>query len=273
MQIYICIYRMHIFLHCRKRPINIKHKQKTLGTCYKIRFKIPINWKLGLNIMKTINLLLLLLTVVLTASAQFQQPDLPYEYNALEPYIDTETMNIHYNNHHASYVNNLNVALSNYPELQTKSLEELLLNLDNLPKQIQTAVRNNGGGHYNHSLFWSLLTPAPLSVMSPKVEKILVDNFGSIENFKTEFEKAAAGRFGSGWVWLIQDRSGRLRIVSTPNQDNPAMSVTEVKGKPILALDVWEHAYYLKYRSKRGDYVKNFWNVVNWTAVEKLLNK
>lgn len=207
------------------------------------------------------------------ASAQFKLPELPYAYDALEPYIDAATMNIHYNNHHAAYVNNLNNVLSTYPELQNKSLEELLNNLENLPKQIQTMVRNNAGGHYNHTLFWSFLAPASSSQMSAKMEKLLTANFGSVDKFKAEFEKAALGRFGSGWAWLIQDQGGRLHIISTANQDNPIMSIAEVKGKPVLGLDVWEHAYYLKYQSKRADYISNFWNVVNWTEVERLINK
>ncbi|HNZ62224.1 MAG TPA: superoxide dismutase, partial [Paludibacteraceae bacterium] len=138
---------------------------------------------------------------------------------------------------------------------------------------IQLSVRNNGGGYYNHCLYWSMLAPAGFTTISPKLEKILIKNFGSIETFKTEFEKAALGQFGSGWAWLIKESSGKLRIISTPNQDNTLMPFSSVKGKPVLALDVWEHAYYLKYQSKRAAYVKAFWNVVNWKEVEKLITE
>ncbi|MBP1677293.1 MAG: Manganese/iron superoxide dismutase [Bacteroidetes bacterium] len=207
------------------------------------------------------------------ASAQFQLPALPYGYAALEPFIDSTTMNIHLNNHHAAYVTNLNKALEKYPDLQKKSIEALLAGLDKLPADIQTAVRNNGGGHYNHSLFWKLLAPAGSTSISPELEKKIVESFGSVEVLKTEFEKAALGRFGSGWVWVIKDSTGKLKIVSTPNQDNTLMSVINVKGKPVLGLDLWEHAYYLKYQSKRAAYVKAFWNIVNWKEVEKLVNE
>lgn len=210
--------------------------------------------------------------VILSLSAQYSLPKLSYSYSALEPYIDSTTMYIHYNNHHAAYVNNLNAALKNYPELQKKSLAELLQNINILPVEIQTAVRNNGGGHYNHTLFWSLLAPPNSTKMSKKLKKELERNFQSIDNFKAEFEKAATGRFGSGWAWLIKDNNDKLQIISTPNQDNPIMPFAEVKGTPILTLDVWEHAYYLKYQSKRADYIKAFWEVVNWVEVEKLLS-
>lgn len=203
--------------------------------------------------------------------AQHELPKLAYGYADLVPYIDSATMNIHYNNHHAAYVRNLNAALSKYPELQKKPLTELFANFDELPADIKTSVRNNGGGHYNHVLFWELLTPSAQSKMTPKVEKALIANFGSVEQFKTQFEQAAAARFGSGWVWLIQDERGRLSITSTPNQDNPLMSFVTEKGRPVLALDVWEHAYYLHYQSRRGDYSKAFWNVVNWKRVEQLI--
>lgn len=205
--------------------------------------------------------------------AQFQVPALPYKYNALEPYIDSTTMFIHLNNHHAAYVANLNKALEKYPDLQKKSITNLLASINTLPADIQTAVRNNGGGHYNHSLFWKTLAPAGSSPMSPELEAIIVKNFGSVEVLKTEFEKAALGRFGSGWAWVIKDATGKLKIVTTPNQDNTMMSVINVKGKPVLMLDIWEHAYYLKYQSKRAAYVKAFWEIVNWKEVEKLINE
>ncbi len=220
---------------------------------------------------KMLSLFFMVVLLVPVSFGQFSLPALPYAYDALEPYIDSETMNIHYNNHHATYVKNLNAALKDYPELQKKDINFLLTNLETLPVAIRTSVRNNGGGHYNHSLFWQMMAPAGTSTMSAKVKKALEDNFGSIEAFKSAFESAASGRFGSGWVWLIKDEDGKLKVISTPNQDNPLMSVSDVKGAPVLALDVWEHAYYLKYQSKRADYVKSFWEVVNWKEVEKRL--
>lgn len=211
--------------------------------------------------------------ISLSAVAQYQLPKLNYSYSALEPYIDSATMHIHYNNHHGAYTKNLNDALAKYPELQKKPLTELFANMDQVPADIKVSVRNNGGGFYNHVLFWELLTPASKSKMSGYVEQELVKAFGTVDKFKEAFEKAAATRFGSGWAWLIKDNTGKYRIISTPNQDNPLMSVIDVKGEPILALDVWEHAYYLKYQSKRAEYVKNFWNIVNWAEVEKRMKK
>ncbi|MBP1640143.1 MAG: Manganese/iron superoxide dismutase [Bacteroidetes bacterium] len=213
------------------------------------------------------------ITATMLATAQFKLPSLPYHYGALEPYIDSTTMYIHLNNHHAAYVTNLNKALEKYPDLQKKSLEELLTGLDKLPAEIQTAVRNNGGGHYNHSLFWTVMAPAGTTTISPALEKLLIANFGSVDAFKADFEKAALGRFGSGWVWLVKEKDGKLKIVSTANQDNTLMPGSAVSGKPILALDVWEHAYYLKYQSKRAAYAKAFWSVVNWKEVEKRINE
>jgi len=224
--------------------------------------------------MKRLKLLtILLFSISLLSFGQFKLPALGFKYNALEPYIDSTTMYIHYNFHHAAYVNNLNKALEKYPELYKKDILDLIQHLNELPADIQTAVKNNGGGYYNHSFFWTVLAPAGTANMSPKLEKILVDNFGSVDAFKAEFEKAAVGRFGSGWVWLIKEPSGKLRIISTANQDNPLMPMAEVKGKPVLTLDVWEHAYYLKYQNKRAAYAKAFWNVVNWTEVERLVGK
>lgn len=223
--------------------------------------------------MKRLNsLLLLLISVSAFSFGQYKLPDLPYKYNALEPYIDSTTMRIHHDLHHATYVSNLNKALEKYPELYKKDVPELIQNINELPADIQTAVRNNGGGVYNHSFFWKVMAAPGSAPMSAKMEKLLTDNFGSVDAFKTEFEKAATGRFGSGWAWLIKEPSGKLRIISTANQDNPLMSGAEVKGKPVLTLDVWEHAYYLKYQNKRAAYVKAFWNVVNWTEVERLTN-
>lgn len=193
----------------------------------------------------------------------FNLPNLPYEFSALEPFIDTQTMEIHHGKHHAAYVNNLNTALANYTDLQNKTLEELIRDINALPKDIQTAVRNNGGGHWNHAFFWELLQPkapqAPLGGLDAAIEK----RFGSFAQFKDEFTKAAAGRFGSGWAWLIFSQ-GELQIISTPNQDNPLMNIAEAQGAPILGLDVWEHAYYLKYQNRRPDYIAAFWNIINW---------
>lgn len=207
------------------------------------------------------------------AFSQFSLPPLPYSYSALEPYIDTQTMKIHYNNHHAAYVNNLNKTLEKYPAFQEWSLDELIRSLDKLPNDIQTAVRNNGGGHYNHSLFWTVLAPPNTVNMTTTLREKIIRDFGSVEDFKVEFEKAALGRFGSGWAWLVVDNMGTLRITSTANQDNPTMPLGEKKGVPVLGLDVWEHAYYLKYQSKRADYIKAFWEVVNWIEVERRINK
>jgi len=224
--------------------------------------------------MKRLKTILFLLSgTFLFCFGQFKLPDLPFKYNALEPYIDSTTMYIHYNYHHAAYVSNLNKTLEKYPELYKKDIIELIQNLDVLPTDIQTPVRNYGGGYYNHSFFWSVLAPAGTAPMSSGLEKILVDNFGSIDVFKTEFEKAAANRFGSGWAWLIKESSGKLRIITTANQDNPLMPVSKIKGTPVLTLDVWEHAYYLKYQNKRTAYIKAFWNVVNWTEVERLIRQ
>jgi Fe-Mn family superoxide dismutase len=201
---------------------------------------------------------------------QFVLPPLQYSYDAFVPHIDSVTMRIHHGNHHRAYVDNLNAAINKHPELKNKGLEELLSEINAVPADIRVAVRNNGGGHYNHSLFWMLLSPEPAKP-SAKLEKAIVDEFGSMDKFKAEFEKAAATRFGSGWVWLTIS-AGKLKIISTPNQDNPIMGDAPEKGTPILALDVWEHAYYLKYQSNRGAYVKAFWNVVDWGKVGELYN-
>jgi len=198
----------------------------------------------------------------------FELPALPYASNALEPHIDQATMEIHHGKHHNAYVTNLNKALEG-SDWANKSLEELLKNIS----KTSAAIRNNGGGHYNHSLFWTLLAPnaggAPTGAVSEAINKA----FGSFDKFKEEFANAGATRFGSGWAWLIVKEDGSLAITSTPNQDNPLMDVAEVKGTPILGLDVWEHAYYLKYQNRRPDYIAAFWNVVNWTKVNELLAK
>ncbi|MBK1813524.1 superoxide dismutase [Clostridium sp. YIM B02505] len=192
-------------------------------------------------------------------------PNLEYEYNALEPYIDEQTMTIHHSKHHATYVNNLNVALEAYPELQEKTVEELVKGLESLPADIRTAVRNNGGGHYNHSLFWKLLSPKGGKVNGPLAEAI-TGKFGSFDSFKELFAKAAATRFGSGWAWLVVNSNKELEVLSTANQDTPVSD----GFKPVLALDVWEHAYYLKYQNRRPDYVGSWWSVVNWDYANKL---
>jgi len=224
--------------------------------------------------MKQFKTILFFLLIISTVSfGQFKIPPLPFKYNALEPTIDSTTMRIHHDFHHAAYATNLNKALEKYPELYKKDILDLIQNISALPADIQAAVRNNGGGFYNHSFFWTIMAPAGTAPMSPKLEKILIANFGSIDAFKAEFEKAAVGRFGSGWAWLIKESSGKLRIISTPNQDNSLMQNAEVKGIPVLTIDVWEHAYYLKYQNKRVGYVKAFWNVVNWTEVERLIGK
>ncbi|MBN6886956.1 superoxide dismutase, Fe-Mn family [Cytobacillus horneckiae] len=197
--------------------------------------------------------------------AKHELPALPYANNALEPHIDEQTMMIHHDRHHATYVNNLNAALEGHDELSSKSVEELIANLDAVPESIRTAVRNNGGGHANHSLFWTLLSPNGGGAPTGDIASAIDEAFGSFDAFKDEFAKAAAGRFGSGWAWLVSE-GGQLSITSTPNQDSPVM-----EGKsPVLGLDVWEHAYYLNYQNKRPDYVQAFFNVVNWDEVNKL---
>lgn len=197
-------------------------------------------------------------------------PALPYPANTLEPVIDAKTMEIHHGKHHAAYVNNLNAALEKYPELQGKSVEELIRDLNAVPADIRAAVRNNGGGHVNHSLFWLLLKPGstgPTGELAAAIDAQL----GGFEAFKEAFAKAAATRFGSGWAWLCVKADGKLCVCSTPNQDNPIMTgVAECPGTPILGLDVWEHAYYLNYQNRRPDYIKAFWSVVNWDKVAEL---
>ncbi len=197
--------------------------------------------------------------------ATFKLEPLPFATDALEPYIDQQTMEIHHGRHHQTYVDKLNEAIEGVDELQGKSLEELLQNLDNLPEAIRTAVRNNGGGHYNHRLFWEILTPGGPNQPTGEVGEAIKEKYGSFEAFQKAFSAAAVARFGSGWAWLVADESGELEIVHTPNQDNPLM-----EGKqPILGLDVWEHAYYLKYQNKRPDYVAAFFHVINWDVVNE----
>lgn len=195
--------------------------------------------------------------------AKFELPKLPYAFDALEPYIDARTMEIHHGKHHNGYVTNLNNAVSG-TDMEGKSLNELLEKVSNYP----TAVRNNGGGHYNHSLFWTIMGPNTGGNPSGELAEAINSAFGSFDKFKEVFSNAAATRFGSGWAWLIVN-DGKLQVTSTPNQDNPLMDVAEVKGTPILGIDVWEHAYYLHYQNRRPDYISAFYNVINWDAVAK----
>lgn len=194
----------------------------------------------------------------------YELPELPYAYDALEPHIDKETMNIHHTKHHNTYVTNVNAALEGHEDLASKSVEELISDLNAVPEDIRTAVRNNGGGHANHSLFWQLLTPNGTGAPSGALAEAIDSKFGSFDEFKTKFENAGKTRFGSGWAWLVVS-NGELEVTSTANQDSPLM-----EGQtPILGVDVWEHAYYLKYQNKRPDYLAAFWNVVNWDEVSK----
>ncbi len=193
----------------------------------------------------------------------FTLPELPYGFDALEPHIDTATMQIHHGKHHQAYVNNLNAAIEKAPELANKSLDELMSGIKTVPEAVRTAVRNNGGGHWNHSFFWKLMGPNAGGQPGGEVARAINDAFGSFDKFKEQFSAAGVGRFGSGWAWLLND-GGKLSIASTPNQDNPLM-----EGKnAILGVDVWEHAYYLRYQNKRPDYIAAWWNVVNWQEVE-----
>lgn len=193
-------------------------------------------------------------------------PPLPYAYDALEPHVDEQTMRIHHDKHHAAYIKNLDAAVEKHPALQSKSLDELMGDLASVPEDVRTAVRNNGGGHWNHSMFWQVMGPNAGGDPTGKAAEVITASFGNFDSLKDQFAKAAVGRFGSGWVWIVVD-GGTLSIVSTPNQDNPLMD-----GKcAILGLDVWEHAYYLNYQNRRPDYVKAWWNVVNWVEVNKRL--
>ncbi len=194
----------------------------------------------------------------------FKLPVLPYHFSALEPHIDAKTMEIHHDKHHAGYVNNLNAALEGKDDLLAMDIEDILANLDTVPEDIRTTVRNNGGGHYNHSLFWKVMSPQGGGEPLQHVSKALLESFKSFEHFQEEFAKAATTRFGSGWAWLVVD-DGKLEVMSTANQDSPL----SVGKKPILGLDVWEHAYYLHYQNKRPDYIDAWWNVVNWEEVER----
>ena len=200
----------------------------------------------------------------------YELPSLPYPKDALEPYIDALTMEIHHDKHHGAYVTNLNKAIAGKADLENKSIEDLIRNLDAVPADIRTTVRNNGGGHANHSMFWKILAPRAGGAPAGKLGDDIKAAFGSFESFKEKFETAGLTRFGSGWVWLVVNQ-GRLEIVSTANQDNPLMgkAVAGAEGKPIFGCDVWEHAYYLKYQNRRGDYLKAFWGVANWPEAAK----
>lgn len=197
----------------------------------------------------------------------YELPDLPYAHDALEKAIDARTMEIHHGKHHAAYVNNLNAALEKYPDLAAKSVEDLVRDLDSVPEEIRTAVRNNGGGHANHSLFWKIMGPNGGGAPTGEIAEIIENHFGGFESFKEKFNDAGAKRFGSGWAWLVRTSGGAYEIMSTPNQDTPLM-----EGHfPIIGNDVWEHAYYLRYQNRRPDYLKAWWDVVNWDEVNKRL--
>jgi Fe-Mn family superoxide dismutase len=195
----------------------------------------------------------------------YELPPLPYDFSALEPHIDAQTMQIHHDKHHAAYVNNLNAALDKHSGLSDRRLEDIIKELTDVPEDIRTAVRNNGGGHINHSMFWKIMGPNGGGEPNGPIASAINETFGSFEEFKTQFNDAGVKRFGSGWVWLIKSKAGRLEITSTPNQDNPMME----GHYPILGNDVWEHAYYLKYQNRRPDYLGAWWNVVNWDEINK----
>ena len=222
--------------------------------------------------MKNIKLLISTMLLVLTTSVfcfanadEFKLMPLPYSYDALEPYIDKETMIIHHTKHHQTYVDNLNKLLAKNPELSSKSLEELLTNLDALPKSDKQGIINNAGGVYNHNFFWTIMAPNQDGKPVGELATAIDNTFGSFDNFKAKFKESATSRFGSGWAWLVSDKDGKLSIISTANQDAPiSLGLT-----PIIGIDVWEHAYYLKYKNKRADYIDNWWNVVNWNQANK----
>ena len=196
-------------------------------------------------------------------------PKLPYAYDALEPHIDKETMTLHHDKHHAAYVNNLNAALERHPELASKSVEELVRNLAAVPDDIRTAVRNNAGGHVNHTMFWNIMGPGGGGAPTGRIAEVITSAFGDFETFKKNFNEAGVKQFGSGWAWLVRTAAGKIEIASTPNQDNPMSS----GGHPILGNDVWEHAYYLKYQNRRADYLAAWWNVIRWDAVNRRLDE
>jgi superoxide dismutase, Fe-Mn family len=194
----------------------------------------------------------------------FTLPNLPYEPSALEQSIDTRTMEIHHGKHHAAYVDKLNGAIANQADLQSKSLEDLVRHIGDLPEAVRGPIRNNGGGHWNHSFFWELLTPKSSKAPVGKLAEAITAKFGSFDKLKEDVNAAGLNRFGSGWAWLIVNAAGDLQVTSSPNQDNPLMDIADVKGKPVLGIDVWEHAYYLKYQNRRPDYLAAIWDVINW---------
>ena len=215
-------------------------------------------------------LALITATVTVTFAQQFSLAPLPYASDALEPYIDKLTMDIHHGLHHQAYINNLNAQFANFPELEGMPLEEMMARISSF----NPAVRNNGGGHYNHDLFWRVMAPAGTGgAPSEALLEAINRSFSSLENMQDQFNRAAATRFGSGWAWLIVAPDKTLAVTSTPNQDNPLMDVVEERGAPILALDVWEHAYYLSYQNRRGAYLNQWWNVVNWNEVNRLFGE
>jgi superoxide dismutase, Fe-Mn family len=196
---------------------------------------------------------------------EFTLPPLPYDYAALEPYIDEQTMRIHHDKHHGTYVTNLNNALKDHPDLQSKSIDDLMRGLNSVPEAIRTAVRNNGGGHANHTMFWEIMAPGGSKQPTGALAEAINTSFGNVDTLKQQINDAGLKRFGSGWAWLIVDAGGKLQVVSTPNQDTPLME----GHPPVLGVDVWEHAYYLKYQNRRADYLTAWWNVLNWDAVAK----
>jgi superoxide dismutase, Fe-Mn family len=195
----------------------------------------------------------------------FTLPSLPYDYAALEPHIDEQTMRIHHTKHHQTYIDKLNAALEKHPDLMSKSVEELVASTESLPEEVRTAVKNHGGGHANHSLFWTILTPDGTGTPSGDLAEAINQAFGDAQAFKDQFTQAATGHFGSGWTWLVMNKEHKLEIITTPNQDSPLMQAKT----PILGLDVWEHAYYLKYQNRRPEYIQEFWNIINWLEVER----
>ncbi|MBV8097826.1 MAG: superoxide dismutase [Verrucomicrobia bacterium] len=195
----------------------------------------------------------------------YELPPLPYPFNALEPHIDAKTMEIHHDKHHQAYITNANNALKDHPDLAVKPVDELIANLSQVPESIRTVVRNNAGGHSNHSFFWKIMAPNAGGAPKGKLAEAITTTFGSVDAFKEKFQAAGASRFGSGWAWLVVNKEGKLEITSTPNQDSPIMEGL----KPVIGIDVWEHSYYLLYQNKRPDYLKAWWNVVSWDQAEK----
>jgi superoxide dismutase, Fe-Mn family len=205
------------------------------------------------------------------ASSDWAWPELPYDYDALEPVIDARTMEIHHSRHHAAYVKNVHQALDSHPDLKNKPVEEALSMIPSLPEDIQVSMRNNGGGHWNHALFWKIMSPEGGGKPSGSLARAITKSFGDLESMQEQFNRAAATQFGSGWAWLSVASDGALQVTSTPNQDNPLMTgLVKQTGQPILGLDVWEHAYYLQYQNRRGDYVSAWWDVVDWKYVAEL---